>query len=106
MVSLARFSVSDQDFIDIAPAPILARLDRLHDRMLGPMKMFRRMLVLGGVTAAHMAANETHSEMDPGIAYFQTFLASISARMHLANFFYVHATVCSHPILLVRQKSL
>jgi hypothetical protein len=35
------------DLIDVTPAPILSRLDGLHDRMLGAMKMFCRMLVLG-----------------------------------------------------------
>ena len=38
--------LSNECFIDVAPTPILARLERLHDRMLGLMKVFRGVLIL------------------------------------------------------------
>jgi hypothetical protein len=90
--------------VDVAPAPVLARLDRLHDGMLGTMKMLRGMFIFGGIAATHVSANQAHAEMHPGVAHFQAFLASVSAWLHLANFFYVRAAVYRHPVLLVRRR--
>src|SRR5690242_19796389 len=40
----------------VAPAPILAGLERLHDGVLGGMEMLGGVLVLRGIATAHMAA--------------------------------------------------
>jgi hypothetical protein len=44
--------------VDVTPAPIFARLKRLHDGMLSGMEMLRRMFVLGRITATDMAAHK------------------------------------------------
>src|SRR5258708_1487330 len=62
--------------VHVTPAPVLARLDRLHDGMMRTMKMFCRMLILRRIAAAYVTATEAQSEMDPGVAHFHTFLAS------------------------------
>jgi len=75
------------DFVHVAPAPVLARLERLHDGMLGLIKVFGGMLVLGRIAAADVAARETFPEMDPGVAHLQAFLATFTARRYLTDFF-------------------
>src|SRR5882757_9512216 len=90
--------------VHVTPAPVLARLDRLHDGMMRSMKMLCRMLILRRITTAYVTATEAQSEMDPGVAHFQTFLTSLAARMHIPNFFDVCAAVSSHSILLVSRR--
>src|SRR6516225_9938977 len=72
----SRDSRSQEDFVHIAPAPVLAGLERLHHRMLGLMKMLGGVLVLGGVTAAYMAALEAQPQVNPGVLHLETFLAA------------------------------
>lgn len=55
------------------------------------MKMFRCVLVLGGVTAAYVSAGETDAKMDPAVTDFQTVFATWSARRDLADLFQVGA---------------
>ncbi len=93
--------LAQKHFIYVAPSPVLARLKRLHDGMLCLMKMFGCVPVLGRITAANMAADEALSQVDPGIAHQQAFLAAFAARLDVANFFYVW-TSC----LFVRHASL
>src|ERR1017187_6197929 len=49
--SFRKFSSSwklvQHHLVYVAPTPVLSRLDRLHDGMMCPMKMFRRVLILG-----------------------------------------------------------
>ena len=71
-----QFPVFQNDLINITPSPVLARLERPHDRMPGGMEMLGGMPVLRGITAAHMPAGKTKPKMDPGIAHFQAFLAA------------------------------
>src|ERR1700730_6694194 len=65
------------DLIYVAPAPIFAGLKRLHDGMLGAMKMLGCMLVFRRIATTHMPAFQTQAQMNPGVAHFQTFLAAI-----------------------------
>jgi hypothetical protein len=92
--------------IHVAPAPVLAWLERLHDGMFCAVKVFCGVLVLGGIAAAYVAANQAEAEMHPGLAHFQAFLASVSAGSHFADFLYVRATVCGHCILPVCRRFL
>src|SRR5271154_6189100 len=80
---------SQKHFVHIAPAPVLARLEGLDDRVLGLMEVLGGMLVLGRVAAADVAADEALPQVDPGIAHLEAFLAAFAARFDLANFFYV-----------------
>ena len=53
------------------------------------MKMLGRMLVLGRVAAAYMAADKTEPEMNPRIAHLQTLFTSLSFRLNVFDFFAV-----------------
>jgi hypothetical protein len=56
--------------VDIAPSPILTRLKRLHNRMLGPVKVLGRVLILRRVAATDVTARHAHPQMDPVVARF------------------------------------
>ncbi len=48
----------EHDLIDVAPAPVFARLEGLDDRVIGRMEVFGRVLVLRGVATANMPTDE------------------------------------------------
>ena len=48
--------------------------------MCGLVEVLGGVLVLGGITAAHMSAFEAEAQVDPGVAHFQTFLATAGVR--------------------------
>lgn len=75
-----RLSRLEKLLVDVTPDPILSWLEGLNDWMIGCVKMFGSVLVLGRVAAAHMSTYETEAQVDPCISRFQTVLASISAR--------------------------
>ena len=81
------------DFIDIAPAPIFPRLERLDDRVLDGVEVFRRVPVFGGIAAPHMTARHAQSQMNPGIADFQAILTSARMRFDRLNLIGVRAFV-------------
>src|SRR4051795_886313 len=62
--------------VDVAPEPVLARLDGLDDGVAGGMEVLRRVLVLRGIAAADLAAGETQPQMDPGVAHLQALFAA------------------------------
>jgi hypothetical protein len=72
-------------FIYVAPSPIFAGFERLHDGMFGGVKMLGGMLVFGAVAAAHVAALETQAQVHPGVAHFQTFLATAGVGLHVVD---------------------
>jgi hypothetical protein len=59
--------------------------------VLGLVKVFGGVLILGRVTAADVTADETFPQVDPGIAHLKALLAAFSTRLYLANFFNVRA---------------
>ena len=69
----------DKHLIDITPAPIFSRLERLYDRVFGRVKMFGRVCILRGIATADVAADQTFAQMYPGISHLQTLLATVSA---------------------------
>src|SRR5262249_16592864 len=81
--SLGQFA---HDFVHITPRPVLARLNRADHRMPGVMKMLGGMFVLGRIAATHVAALRAHSQMDPGVAGFNTFLTNVSVRAGKLDF--------------------
>jgi hypothetical protein len=81
--------LSQKHLVYVAPAPVLPGLEGLHDGMFGPMKVLGGVFVLGRVTAADLAADETFSEMDPCVAHLEALLAALAAGLDRANFFYV-----------------
>ena len=74
-----------EDLIHIAPTPRFARLKRLDDRVSRLLKMFGGVLVFGGIAAADMAALQADAQMNPGVAGFQAFLATIRGGLHIAD---------------------
>src|SRR3954452_14292079 len=69
-------SVED-DLVDVAPAPVLTRLEGADDRVIGAVEMLGGVLVLGVVATADVAADHAQSQMDPGIADGEAFLAPL-----------------------------
>jgi hypothetical protein len=66
--------------VDIAPYPVLSRLEGLDDRMAGGVEMLGSMPVLGRVAATYVPTGETESKVDPGITDFQTVLTPLGTR--------------------------
>src|SRR4030095_3909317 len=64
------------DLVDVAPAPVLARLGRADDRVPALSGMRRRVAGRGGVAAADLPAGHAHAEMDPAAADLQALLAA------------------------------
>lgn len=80
--------------VNIAPAPIFAWLEGLNDRVIGCVEMLRRMLVLRGVTAANVPANQAFAQVNPAIASFQTVLTAIGARRDLLYLIKMTTLLC------------
>src|SRR3954470_2355930 len=55
----------DEDLVDVAPAPVLARLDRPHDRVVAVAVVRRRVLVRRGVAARDVPAGEALPQVHP-----------------------------------------
>jgi hypothetical protein len=89
--ALTRNKSHDVDFhlVHITPAPVLARLDRPHDRVPGCMKMPGRMSMRRGVAAPYMPAGQAHSKMHPVAMNLQTLLAPSRQWLHLVNLIHV-----------------
>src|SRR2546427_10296841 len=81
----------DVDLIDVAPAPALPGLGRLHDRVAGRLEMPRRVPALRGIAAADVAAGQAHAQLHPGIARLETALAAFRRRLHLPDLVLVSA---------------
>src|SRR5438552_18200058 len=66
-------------FVDVAPAPVLTRLGGLHDGVAARVEVFRRVLVLGGVATADVAARQAEPEMHPPVPGRQALRAALRA---------------------------
>src|ERR1700749_3966 len=67
---------SDEGFIDIAPAPILARFERLDDRGSDGEGGGPRVPQRGRVAAAHVPAGQAQAQVHPLGPQGQAFLAA------------------------------
>src|SRR5208282_4036249 len=81
----------DFHVVDVAPSPVLSRLERLHDRVVDGTEVLRRVFVFRTVAASDVPTGETQPEMHPFITSFQAFLASVCARRHFSDFIQVPA---------------
>src|SRR5438552_2693772 len=68
------------DLVDIAPAPVLAGLERGDDRMLRRMVVLGRVLVLRVVATADVAAGPAQAKVHPGVAGCEALLAAGGVR--------------------------
>src|SRR3954469_23498658 len=66
--------------VDVAPAPVLVRLERLDDRMVCCLEVHARVPVLRAVATADVAAPPAPSPADPRFAQLEAFLAPARAR--------------------------
>lgn len=80
----------------VAPNPVLARLERLHDRVLGCVKVFGRMFIFGTIAAADVSTDQADAQMDPAVADFQAVLATLLAWGHFINEFKMRASYFIH----------
>lgn len=87
-------------FVDVAPTPGFAGLEGFHDRVMGRVKMFRRMFVLRRVATADMTAFETQPEMHPAIAHLQALFAPVGCAW--SNVPYLIKVCTGHHILHLR----
>jgi hypothetical protein len=67
---------SDENLVDVAPAPVLVGLGALDQGMVRDFEVLARVLVLGRVTATHMAAGKTHPQVNPGVAHREALFAA------------------------------
>ena len=83
--------------IDVAPLPVLARLKRLDDRVVGSVIVFGGMFVLRTVATAHMATGEAKAQMNPAISHLQALFTAGSFRLHVPNLLGMLASVGHFP---------
>lgn len=83
----------DYDFINVAPAPLLSRLDGTHQRVAGIVKMFGRMFILGIITTSNITANQTQPQMHPSISHVETFLTDAGRRLENFNLIQMRAFI-------------
>ena len=89
--------------IDITPAPVLSTLGRAHHWVVGLNEMPGRVLILGGVAAADLSADETHSEVDPGVARLEAFFTAAGVGLNFLNLVEV-GTYGSHTARMLQQS--
>jgi hypothetical protein len=61
--------------------------------MLGGVKVFGGVLVLGGITAANVAAAQAQAQVDPSITHLQALFAAVCVGLYLMNLIEVGATI-------------
>lgn len=88
----------EKQFIDVAPRPALARLERLNNRMPGGVIMCPCVPVLGGIATADVSATQAESQMHPGVAHPQTIFTAACAWRDVLNFIDMR-TLSDHFIL-------
>src|ERR1700674_1361925 len=70
---------SEIQLIDVAPAPVLARLKGPHDRVAGPLEMCSCVLVRRVVAAAHVPADHAEAQVHPPATHPQAVFAAVGA---------------------------
>lgn len=92
------------EFVDVAPAPGLAGLERLHDRMFAAVKVFGGVFIFRGVATADMAALQAQPQVYPSVARLQALLATLGTRRDLLDL--VQMLTLFHGTPLRRMASL
>src|SRR5690242_19871333 len=65
------------ELVHVAPPPILAGLEALHDRVVRLVEVLRRVLVGRAVATPHVPALQTEPKMHPLRVHLQTLLAPV-----------------------------
>jgi hypothetical protein len=79
--------------IHVAPGPVFARFQRFYDRVLGCVKVFGGVLVLGRIATADVAATHAQAQVDPFVAHLQALFTAVSVRLDVVNLIEVGAAV-------------
>ena len=77
---VGQLSRSDVGIVDIAPAPVLARLERLDDRVPGGVGVSASVPERRRVAAADLSAGQAQPQMHPRGAQAQAFRAALGVR--------------------------
>jgi hypothetical protein len=62
---------------------MFSRFERADDRMMGGVKVFRGVFVLGIITAADVAALHAHPQVDPRVAHREALLTTAGVRLQM-----------------------
>src|SRR5207244_13468119 len=68
---------SAEEFVHVAPAPLLARLQRLHDRVPGGLVMRGGVPRRGGVAAPDVTAGQAYPQVHPPAVLRSVILAAV-----------------------------
>ena len=93
------------DFVNVTPAPAFGRIIGFDDRVIGCMKMLRRVAVGRLITATDMTAGSADAQMQPWIAQLQAFFAPKGTGNDVANSHQMPTALC-HSILNVCSTSM
>ena len=89
--------------VDVAPAPMFSRFDRLHDGMPHLVEVGCGMAVPGGIATTNLATFQTDAQVHPAISEVETLLTTPGVRRHLLHMiFYVRTFRSAHGILFRR----
>ena len=86
------------EFVDVAPTPGLAGLERLHDRVFGAVEVLGGMFVFRGVAATDMAALQAQPQVHPGVTHLQALLAALGVRCDLLDLVQMLAGFHGYPL--------
>jgi hypothetical protein len=65
------------ELVDVTPAPSLAGLDRLHDRVLGAVEVLGGVFVFRRIAATDMAALQAQPQVHPRVTHLQALFAAL-----------------------------
>jgi hypothetical protein len=106
-----RIVLIQHDFIDVAPAPIFARLEGSNDGVLRSVEMFCGVAIFRRIAAANVPARQAQAKMHPRVAHQEAFLAAFAAGRDFLDFLNVRAgltqrnSLCADSTPVSRKKS-
>src|SRR5579871_1980588 len=92
----AKSPLLHEELIDVAPKPVFSGLERFDDRVIRRVEVLGRVLVLGTVAAADMAACLAEAKVNPRIAHFQALFTTLGGWRDLVNLAQVRTCCSSH----------
>lgn len=81
-------------FIDVAPAPILAKFKRLNNRMARIVEVSRRVFVGRRIAATDVAASHAQAQVQPLVADAKAIFTTAGARRHRPDLIEVRTNLC------------
>lgn len=90
--------------VDVAPAPSLAGLQRLHNRVFGAVEVLRGVLVFRRVAATDMPALQAQPQVHPGVTHLQALFAAFGVRRHWLDLIQMLAGLHGYPLRGARPR--